>query len=285
MTLPVFAFAVVVALQTPALQLPRQHLTVRPKPAAVLAKVGGVPIKATDLEPYLWDWRAYEVLQDAITHQMIAAEARAQKVSVTDAEVQKLLEAQMAAMRGQLRPGQTLAKAMLEQGFPKNRLFLRLRSEMLLDKLTLKRFNSKLFVKVSTIIIRPKSEQASELALAVKRAEDAYAALAGGEPWSDVLSRFTDDPGTIRTDGLLGWRDLGAFPPTVRQELASKKPGGITKPAQTQNGIQIFRIESLGSEASGPVLEELREAFLTGTRQKVLEEIRAKAKIEVYLGK
>lgn len=284
MSVPIAVFFSL-AFQTPTLDLPKRFVTQKPKPTAVLAKVGGVPVRASDIESYLWDWRAYEVVQDAVTHQMIAAEAKKQKVAATDAEIQKDLNRQLEAIRSQLKTGQTLQKAMLEQGFTRSRLYLRVKSEVLLNKITMKSFDPKGFVKVSTIIIRARSEQTAELAVAVRRADEAYAALKSGEPWNDVLSRYTDDPSTLQSQGLLGWRDLGAFPPSVKQELQSLKPGGITKPAQTQNGIQIFRIEALGTSAEGPVMDDLKQAFLVGSRQKVLDRIRTQTPVEIYVGK
>jgi len=284
MSIPI-ALLFSLAFQTPALDLPKRFLAPKPKPDAVMAKVGGVPIRASDIESYLWDWRAYEVMQDAVTHQMIAAEAKKQKVVAADSEIQQELNRQLEGIKSQLKPGQTVQKAMLEQGFPKSRLYLRIKSEVLLNKLTMKSFDPKSYVKVSTIIIRARSEQTAELAVALKRADEAYAALRSGEPWSDVLSRYTDDTTTLQSQGLLGWRDMNAFPPTVRQEVAAMKPGAITKPAQTQNGIQIFRIEALGSSAEGPVLNDLKQSFLMGSRQKVLDQIRAKTPVEIFVGK
>ena len=279
------AIALAAAFQNPALSLPKKHLSPPPKPAAVVAKVGGVPITAADIESYLWDWRAYEIIQDAITHQMIAAEAKRQGVAVTDAEVQKALDERLAEVKKQLRPGQTLDQELREQGFTRSRLFLRLRSEQLLNKLLDKSFDPKDFIKVSTIIIRPQSEQATHLAEALQRAEAAYTALKNGEPWGDVLSRHSDDPSTIHSNGLLGWRELSAFPPTVQQEMATLKPGAITKPAQTTHGIQIFRVEAKGTSASGDVLKELKQAFVAGTGQRYLDDLRKRTKVEIFYGK
>lgn len=267
------------ALQAPTLDLPKRHLVPKPKPDAILAKVGNVPIRASDLESYLWDWQAYEALQDLITHQMIAREAKRLKVAVADATVQAELDRQLASLKQQLPPGETLEGSLRDRGFPKSRLFLRIKSEELLNAIVLKSFVPKDYVKVSTIVVRPRSEQATDLADALKRAKAAHTALINGEPWSDVLSRFSPDATTLSTQGLLGWKELAVFPPTVKAELATKAPGGITKPAQTPNGLQIFRLEARGATAAGETLSELKQTYLQGTRAKYLEDLRKRTTI------
>lgn len=279
------ALFALLAFQTPAPDLPKKHMAPRPKPAAVLAKVGNVTIRASDLEDYLWDWRAQEALQDLVSHQMIANEAKRLKVTVSDAVVQRELDRELAELKRQLPAGEPLEASIKGRGFPRSRLFLRIKSEQLLNSLVLRSFNPKLYVKVSTIIVRARSEQATDLADALKRAGEAHTALKNGEPWSDVLSRHSQDASTLQTEGLLGWKELSAFPPTVREELASKLSGGITAPAQTPNGIQIFRLEAKGESATGSILTELKSAYLQATRPKYLEDLRKRSKIVVRLGK
>jgi parvulin-like peptidyl-prolyl isomerase len=273
----------VVLAQTQALDLPRKFVAAKPKPDQVLATVGGVPIRAADMDAYLWDWRAYEAVQDVVTYRIIAAEAKHQNVSVADTEVQKELDQQLENVKKELQPGQSLQQLLLERGFPKSRLFLRVKTQELLDRLALKSFSPKSFVKVSTILIR--FGNTSELSQALQKAEAAYGALAAGEAWDEVLSRYVDDPTTIQNHGLLGWRDINAFPKEVRDQMASIRPGGRTHPAQTQNGIQIFRVDALGSSAEGVTLQELKSAYLAGTRTKYLQDLRAKAKVDIRIGK
>ena len=97
--------------------------------------------------------------------------------------------------------------------------------------------------------------------------------------------RFQRLPLSGGPGGLLGWRDLKAFPKEVQDQMAAMKPGGKTKPAQTQNGIQIFRVEALGSAAEGSSLQELKDMYLTATRQKYLQDLRARSNVEIRIGK
>jgi foldase protein PrsA len=278
--LPALGLALALAAQS-APTLPQKHLSPKPAPDAVLATVGGSPIRGSDIEALLWDWRGYEALQDAITYRTLADEAKRKGIEVSDADVEAELARQLERVKQQLQPGQTVEQVLQEQGFPKSRLFLRIKSEQMLDRLVEASFDPKNFVKVSTILIRAKSEQATDLAEALRRAEEAYAALRNGEAWNDVLGRFSSDPGILQTGGLLGWRELSAFPPTVQQELAALAAGGVTKPAQTQNGIQIFRVETKGEKAEGAVRQELRDAYLAGTRPRFMEELRKRTGVEI----
>lgn len=267
------------AFQTPLPDLPKKYLSAPPKKTSTMAKVGNVTIKASDLESYLWDWRAQEALQDLVTHQMIVNEARRLKVAVSDTAIQQELDKQLATVKAELPPGENLETSIREKGFPRSRLYLRIKSEQLLNALVLKSFSASAFVKVSTIIFRPKTELAADVAEAVRQAEDAHNALTNGEPWGDVLARYAHDASILQTGGLLGWKETVAFPSLVRQELAQHQAGAITRPAQTANGIQIFRLEAKGDTASGPVLEELKQAFLQAKRPAFLADLKKRTKI------
>jgi parvulin-like peptidyl-prolyl isomerase len=245
--------------------------------------VGSVPITASEVEKYLWDWRAYEVVQDLITSNIMLAEAKRAGVSVGDAEIDREMAAQIKLATASAKPGVKPDRALLEQGFSRSRLYLRIRSQLILDKLTLRQFKKEEFVEIATIVVRPKSEQAADLAEAIQKAQRAYDDLRNGVSWDVALQRFEKDPQVLKTHGYIGWRNVSLFPESVRKEVLSSKPGAITRPAQTPNGIQIFRVDRFGRDASGSILENLRDAYLQGTRQQVLDRIRKAAKVtELY---
>src|SRR5687767_4726488 len=80
-------------------QVPAQHLPVKPLPGKDVARVNGVEIKASEVEPLLWDWRGQEVVEDLITYQLIRGEAHRNKVQLTELEVLKSLDDQLTAMK------------------------------------------------------------------------------------------------------------------------------------------------------------------------------------------
>ncbi|HVL39572.1 MAG TPA: peptidylprolyl isomerase [Fimbriimonadaceae bacterium] len=270
-TAPLLALALVLAGQDP---------TAPPPPDAVVAQVDGHAIKASEVDRLLWEWRGQEVLNELIDTRLIARAAAEAKVSVTEKEVEERLAAQLEQMKPQLPPETTPESYLLAQGFPRDRLLLRIRNEMLVNKMALEGFDVRQFVKVSTIVVPVQSPSAEHLKEGVERAQAVYDRLKKGESWDEVLNSVVTDPAVQRSHGLLGWRQLDAFPPPARQELAALEPGGFTKPVQTQNGFQIFRLDAKSDQLRGQELESVRAMYLQTARMSFMQRLRSEAKIE-----
>ncbi len=257
-----------------------KYLTPAPESSKVLAKVDGKDITAADVAPYLWDWRGQEALEDLLQYRMIKLQADKLQLTLPEAEVEAELKAQMDRVKTSLQPGEELDDYIRMQGFPKSRLYLRLSAELLLDKIVMRSFEPDRYVEVSTILIRPRSESANDLSEALRLAQEAYDSLKKGSKWEDVLKKYTNEPAALQSNGRLGWRMLGVFPQPVREDMLQVNVGQCTRPAQTQNGIQIFRLEKRGKDAKGEDLEALKGQFRGEARPNILEQIRKDAKIE-----
>ncbi len=273
-------FSVASSLQAISADVPAKYLAATPQGEHVLARVGGKPILASEIEPLLRDWRTYEVLQDVITHRILVAESTKAKVSVSDEEIDREIASQLAQMTSQVPAGTTAQKWLLEQGFPKSRLYLRVKTQLLLDRIAALGFDPAQFVDVATIIVPVKSQQASDVADAITRAQRAYEDLVKGASWDAVLKRVNPDPRFVESRGHIGWREISAFPEATRIEIGALGVGGVTKPVQTQNGIQIFRIQQLGRNANAETVKTLKDTFLQASRQTTLDRIRKEAKVE-----
>lgn len=260
--------------------VPARYLVRKPAGTDVLARVDGVEIKAADLEALVWDWSINDALDELLSAQVILNEAKKLSITITAEEVTAETEKGLKQLQESLPPGKTIRAALAEQGTSPSRAYLRMRNKMLLDRIVLRSFSADGFVKVSTIIIKPKNEQTVALSEAIKRADDAYDKLKKGTEWATVLKENTTDAETLKVAGLLGWRQASAFPETVQAEMRGLKAGGITKPAQTVNGFQIFRLEMLGKDAASAALDAIKEQFLTQMRPEVFNKIRSAAKIE-----
>jgi foldase protein PrsA len=285
MILQPLLLAIAVVQQTFASDLPKELVVAPPPPTQVMATVNGVPIRAEDVQAFLLEWRAQEVVEDLINYQVVRTEAQKHTISVTDQEVTEELDRLLKQVEEQLQPGQTLAETLLAEGQTRSRLFLRLKTEMLLRRLILRDFNQADYVKVSTMVFPAQSPQSDHVAEALKRAEEAYARLERGESWDDVLQSVTTDQRALAARGQLGWRQTTAFPETVQEQFKQIKITQVTKPAQTVNGFQIFRLEMTGRDASGDDLEELQNLFFQSMRNQKFEELRAAAKIERQPGR
>lgn len=265
--------------------LPKKHMGAKPATSKVIAKVNGQDITASDLEPYLWDWAAAAALEDLIMYKVVSDEANRLALKVDDAEVEAEFQKQMQAYAQQLPPGKTPEEALAERHFSKSRIYMGLKREMLVTKIVDREFSAVGYVKVSTITVKPKSEQVEDVSAAITSMNEAYARLKKGDKWETVLRSVTFDENVVRANGLIGWRSLRAFPETVQNEIKTLKAGDITKPAQTQFGIQLFRIEAKGEAAKGEDLEDLKAQFQASARGELLTRLRSQAKIERLIGK
>ena len=245
----------------------------------MLATVNGVPVRAAEVEPYLWDWRGFEALQDVVSYRLVEQAATSNAVTVSSEETQQAVDKEIVEIKKTAPQNRALDEILREQGYPKSRLYMRVRSELIVNKIVLKTLKPAELVKVSTIIFHPASEQTPALSAAISRADKAYEKLHNGAAWNVIVAEGDNDARAQQSKGLLGWRKISAFPASVSAELANLKIGGITKPAQTQNGIQIFKLEARGADATGQNLEEMRAFFLSVNGPAVLNKIRGDAKI------
>lgn len=279
---PAFAFGLALAQSggSIATDIPAKHRISMPASGAVVARVNGFEIKREDVEALLWEWRGFDAIQDLISYQIVRGEAQKLRLDVSEKEVQDAMDAGLKQMAANLPPGKTVEIALLETGFTKSRLYLRYRTEALLNAIVARSFNPKSLVKVSTMVFRPANEQSSALADAIKKADDAYGRLQKGQTWDSVLGLITTDKEVLKSKGLLGWRDLGAFPESIRKDLESLTAGGITKPAQTQYGIQIFRLEADYKSVKADELVEMRNTYINASKAPLLARLSKEATIE-----
>lgn len=268
--------------QAAMLDVPKDLLKTPPAVNQVLAKVNGLEIKGSDVEALLWEWRKAEVVADLINYAVVKDAAAKQQIEATDQEVRKEVGDLMEAIKQQLPAGQTIEQAMEQEGTAPSRLFVRVKTEVLLRKLILKDFKAEDYVKISTIILKSASSSVADVKVALERAERVYTRLVSGEDWGTVLLENTDDARARASNGSVGWRPINLFPDSVRAEMGKLKKGGFTKPAQTQNGIQIFKLDAVGKQATAEELQELKASYVAGQRNGVMAKLKAEAKIEKF---
>lgn len=261
-----------------------------PKGDAVLAKVGGVEIRADDVAPLLWESRADEVLNDLVAYQLLKTQAEAKGIVVTDADVKRRMEETLKDVVADIEPGADPAAALAAQGLTPGRLFLNIKSDLLLTGLANLAFKPENYVKVSTILVVPKAgadgaPDPASVAEAKATVARASARLRAGESWDAVAGDTIADATGKKTGGFLGWRPLDVFPAAVRTEIVGLAPGAVTAPAQTNVGIQLFRLDGVGKTLAGKELEELKATVFPDLRAKVLREVRAGAKVERFPAK
>ncbi len=253
-----------------------------PSPDRVIAKVDGKEIRNSDIAPSIWDWYGYQVREDFVIARVIENEAKRLKLSVTDAEVSRMVDVQLDQLKAQVPAGKTLDQFLSEQGSPRTRLLFRARVDYLLTKIAGLSFDPTQYVNVSTLLIRPASQDLADVSKAIEKANKAFEKLSKGDAWLRVLGEYSADPSVINSEGKLGWRTLGTFPDSTQKEFKALKTGKFTKPVQTVNGFQIFRLNYRGSEAAAGDLAVLRDQVISNNRRKLLEDLIKGARIERF---
>ena len=256
------------------------NLAPAPTGSQVLAKVGTVQIKAEDIAGVLWEARGEEILNDFVAYHMLKAQAEKQGVVVSDADVMTRMTKLLKEQEANLPPGTDPQAALNDQGLTAGRLFLNVKTDLLLDGLVNLAFRPANYVKVSTIIVVPKSKEEADVKDANDRIARAAARIKAGETWEKVAAETIEDPNAKNTGGFLGWRPLDLFPAAVRAEISALSAGGVSGVAATNFGIQIFRVEGQGKDAKGGTIEEIKTAAGASLREKILQDIRTNAKVE-----
>jgi parvulin-like peptidyl-prolyl isomerase len=88
------------------------------------------------------------------------------------------------------------------------------------------------------------SEEAKDSALAlVQRILEMY--RTGEEEFEDLARRFSDDPGSQRTGGDLGWFRRGGFVQEFEEAAYELLPGQISQPVETVYGYHLILVERI----------------------------------------
>jgi hypothetical protein len=264
--------------------IPAKYMPPTPPPSKVVVVVNGIKVVEKDVAPLLWATYSPTITDEIISYLVVKAEAKKQSVHVSpkaiEAEVEKQIERTEAGIAAQPSkyPGMTADQLLLENGISKPLLYMTAEAHLLTRSLILQKFNAAEFVKVATVIVRPKSDLASDVGDAAKKADTAYTELMQGGQWDQVLKTFADERG-VEMHGVLGWRLANVFPASVQEEMKHLKVGGYTKPAYTPYGFQIFRLDMRGTEAKGADLDRLREEYAKEDEARFIAQLRKEAKI------
>jgi hypothetical protein len=267
-------------LQNAGFQMSVSTLSKAPTAETIVGKINGVSIKAKDIEDLLWEVRGEEIINDIMFYQVAKMEADKLGIVVTDVEVEREVAHQKDLMKQGLAPGQSLDDALAQAGQTKSRMFLAAKSSLYFTKIAMLDFDPKIYVRISTIVVHPRSETASDVAATIQVVQKAYDRLKAGEPWERLVNELVVDQEGKQMHGLLGWRDLAAFPEDARSQIVKLKKGDVTQPVQTKNGIQIFRIEAKGEGATKDELEQMRVELAELLKFQATQKIKKTLKIE-----
>ncbi|SHM43039.1 peptidyl-prolyl cis-trans isomerase SurA [Cyclobacterium lianum] len=112
-------------------------------------------------------------------------------------------------------------------------------------------------IRVSHLLIRSPAENPESEAAAQKKIAELYQTLqADPAQWPDLVSAYSEDPGSKSNQGIIPWFGPGAIVPEFeRAAFDLQQIGDFTAPVKTRYGYHIIRLEG---KRPVPPFEELK---------------------------
>ncbi|MDE2251462.1 MAG: SurA N-terminal domain-containing protein [Gammaproteobacteria bacterium] len=101
------------------------------------------------------------------------------------------------------------------------------------------------------------SKDAAADAAALAKAQSVLKELRAGGDFAALAKKYSQDPGSARQGGDLGWALRGAYVQPFADRLFAMKPGEISEPVKTQFGYHIIRLDEIQPE-HGKTLADAR---------------------------
>ncbi|GIV09763.1 MAG: hypothetical protein KatS3mg019_1854 [Fimbriimonadales bacterium] len=266
-------------------QLPQQYRpTPLPSDNTVVATVNGEPIRASELIQASYDWFAATAIEELILERIVEQEAKAQGISIPDAEVEARYKQQLQNAEAQVPPGMSLDDFLKRNQFPPSRLFSRIRTQMLVEKLVERQVSLDDFIEYSQIVVRVQGntpEQQEENAPAAEaKAREAYEKIQQGLDFAEAVKEYSEDPFSKDRGGKMNWQNKNFIVPDLRAKLETLQPGQVSEPFRSMGSFIIIRKERVGSQASSEEQQELREQAVRLQISDYVRQLQSKAKIE-----
>ncbi len=207
------------------------------------------------------------ILEQLLTQKLLVNQAKLDSVEVSDEEVEAQLNARieqiLAYMNNDVRQfeeyyGQTIAE--VKEAFRED-----LRDQLLADRMrnqvvqditvtpseviefyhsipydSLPYFNSE--VEVSEVVVKPEPDD-EEKAQARRQLEELRRRIVeDGEDFGELARRYSDDFGSARLGGDLGWAKRGKFVPEFEAAAYRLEPGEISEVVETEFGYHLIQL-------------------------------------------
>lgn len=113
--------------------------------------------------------------------------------------------------------------------------------------------------EIAHILLSDPDTSADELATIRER-------LAAGEDFAELAAEFSDDSGSARQGGLLGFGGEDDFPAEFVAALATMEPGD-SESVETSSGVHLVKLLAVSEDTEAPQFEEERERIAAELRQ------------------
>jgi peptidyl-prolyl cis-trans isomerase C len=301
--------------------------TVRPMPVelpAVLARVNGEAIERWEFEyvvrgvegqagrpipPERRDEVFRSLLDQLVAYRLLAQEARARKLDVSDTDVKTRID----EVRKTFPSEDAFIKAIAADGSSLEKLHQQTRTSLLVSTVleaeigpkmsvqptdvdafyqqNLDRFKQGESVRASHILLGiPEKADAAQTQLVRAQAEDVLKQIRAGADFAQLARTRSQDSSSAARGGDLGFFAAGQMDPTFEMAAFALKPGEVSQVVETPYGFHIIKLHERRPPRTTP-LTEVRaqiEQYLTGQRRDELtmafvERLKEKAKIELFV--
>ncbi len=244
---------------------PKLNYELPPLPdlSAIVATVNDEPITAEYLLRCAYDWFAASAIEEIILERIVEQEARKQGITVSEEEIERSLLQQLQNAESRVPPGMSLEDFLKRSAFPPSRLYARVRTQLLVEKLVEREVDLSNFIEYSQIVIRipgnTPEDQEKNAPEAEQKAKQAYEAIQAGLEFSEAVKQYSEDPFTRDRGGKMPWQNKNFIVPDIRQKLEALQPGQVSQPFRTLGGYMIVKLERRGDQATPEEQEELRQ--------------------------
>ncbi len=211
-----------------------------------------------------------KILQELIDHQVLLAKAKEDTVVIEDREIDREMENRLKVLLEEVGSESELERI---YGMPmreiRRELEKSIRDGLMVDRVKQKKMfnvkvsradveeffneNKKEFsdlpekVELAHILLKVEPSQAAEKR-AVSLADSLRSALAAGADFEKLAEDFSQDPGSAKKGGLLGWTERGDFVPEFEKPAFELNKGEISPPVKTRFGYHIIRLNDRKGE-------------------------------------
>ena len=312
-------------VQTPRTASPTPRAEPLPDPLpAVVARVNGEDIPRSDLEraalevetraggPVPADQRAEiyrELLEHLIAFRLLAQEAAAREIAVSDAEITE----QVNTLKQQVNDEAAFARMLAERSLSEGDLRAETRTELAVSKLLRQEAATRAPVSESTLqeyiethpeeFEQPPTVRASHVLIGVeenasaearasarREAEACLEQIRQGTDFAEVARRHSDDPGTAAAGGDLQYFGPGDMLPEFEAAAFALNAGEVSDVVETAFGFHVIKV--IDRQPARPLtLAEVREPltrFLEARAEQeaalaFVETLRARGTVEVLI--
>ncbi len=209
------------------------------------------------------------MLENMMVSKLLVHQAFVDSVVVTDEEVNSQLEARIERILESMGNDVTQFEAYygksinevreefrtdLENQLIAEKMRTKLMEDILITPTEVKEFYNKIpsdslpylssEVEVSEIVVKPVANDSSKARSRAKM-EKILVRLQAGEQFTDLASTFSDDPGSARNGGDLGWAKRGTFVPEFEAAAYNLEPSQISPILETEFGFHIIQLLEL----------------------------------------